>query len=60
MSAPSEARVREVMRVQRCDYRSACAWLGRRGALAVAARRRRRRELTDPRRSWAWRFDFAD
>lgn len=58
MSAPTEARVREVMRVQRCDYRAACAWLGRQGGRAVAAKRRRRQWLTDVRRSWAWARDF--
>lgn len=41
MSGPLESRVRAVMRELRCDWRGACAWLGRKGAAARAARQRR-------------------
>ncbi len=55
----SEARIREVMREQRCDYRAACAWLGKRGG------RRARRVATEGqreaavRKTWSWKRDFS-
>jgi hypothetical protein len=62
VSGFSEARVVAVMRELRCDYRTACAELGRRGVARrlwrAAAAKRREERLTVARGTWAWRESF--
>jgi hypothetical protein len=57
MSTFSEARVLAVMRERRCDYRSACAFLGARGGRARGVKSEKQR-LERVRRTWAWARDF--
>lgn len=49
----TEARIAEVMRAERCDYRAACIILGRRGGELTAARKARARVEAE-RRSREW------
>lgn len=52
MTGATHVRTLEVMRAQRCGWREACAWLGRRGAAAKRARDRARRARQAAAEAW--------
>lgn len=60
MSGFSEAKVRALMREHRCDWRTACREIGRRGGCVAASRLRKRPEVREAavRRTWMWARDF--